>query len=78
MRVFRYEFNDNGVEDSLTIENVSALMFVSKNGPPVEDFRPRPYVKFSLRDDTYLNYFVNNYQKHVFQCVLLIFTKYQS
>lgn len=34
----------------LTIENVSDLMFISINGPPVEDFNPRPYVKIWLRN----------------------------
>lgn len=34
----------------LTIENVSDLMFISINGPPVADFNPRPYVKIWLQD----------------------------
>jgi len=34
----------------LTIENVSDLMFISINGPSVEDFSPQPYVKVWLRD----------------------------
>jgi len=33
----------------LTIENVADLMFISINGPPVQDFN-RPYVKISLRN----------------------------
>jgi len=34
----------------LTIENASDLMFISINGPPVEDFSPKPYVNVWLRD----------------------------
>lgn len=33
----------------LTIENVSDLMFISINGPTVEDFNPQPYVKIWLQ-----------------------------
>jgi len=40
--------DDNGTR--LTVENVSDRMFISVNGPPVEDFGPRPYVKVWLRD----------------------------
>jgi len=34
----------------LTIENVSDSTSVSINGPPVEDFGPRPYAKVWLRE----------------------------
>ena len=34
----------------LTIENVSDLIFISINDPPVEEFNPQPYVKIWLRD----------------------------
>jgi len=34
----------------LTIKNVSDLIFISINGPPVEDFSPQPYVRVWLRD----------------------------
>ncbi|XP_050443891.1 uncharacterized protein LOC126847627 [Adelges cooleyi] len=34
----------------LTIENVSDLMFIFINGPPIADFNPRPYVKVWLRE----------------------------
>jgi hypothetical protein len=38
------------LRNRLTIKNVSDLMFISINGPPVEDFNPRPYVKIWLRN----------------------------
>lgn len=34
----------------LAIENVSDLMFISINGPSVENFNPQPYVKVWLRE----------------------------
>jgi len=34
----------------LTIENISDLMFISINGPLVEDYSPQQYVKVCLQD----------------------------